>query len=376
MVEMAIPNNVSSFGPKGEFLQYLDPNGKFVRDDIPEISDEDLVKLFKLVLKIRVLEERMIRLQRTGRIGFYIGTHGEEMTHVGATYALRNSDLVYPAYREVGPALYRGFPIQEFIHQLFGNCEDAIKGRQMPNHHSARGLNIASISSPVGTQIPQCTGSAWASKIRGDDQVSICFFGEGTSSEGDFHCGLNFASVYKVPAIFVLRNNGWAISEPAAVQSATDTFHVKAKAYGMTGIRVDGNDIFAMVGAVREAAERARKGEGPTLIEAVTYRLGPHSTSDDPSKYRPEGEYEFREKLEPMIRLRILLNDKGLFSDEEEKAYRTEIEKEVLEAARVAETKARPHKKTIFTDVFEEMPLHLERQHRYAMQFPPVEPPH
>jgi pyruvate dehydrogenase E1 component alpha subunit len=376
MVQKSPPNNVTSFGPQGEFLQYLDASGNFVRDDVPEISDADLINIFKLVLKIRVLEERMIRLQRTGRIGFYIGTHGEEMTHVGSTYALRNTDLVYPAYREVGPALYRGYPIQDFIHQLFGNCKDSIKGRQMPNHHSAKSLNIASISSPVGTQIPQCTGSAWAAKIRGDDQVSICFFGEGTSSEGDFHCGLNFAAVYKAPAIFVLRNNGWAISEPASVQSATKTFHVKAKAYGMTGIRVDGNDIFAMVGATREAADRARKGLGPTLIEAVTYRLGPHSTSDDPSKYRPEGEYEFREKLEPMIRLRILLQRKGLFTEEDEQEYRATIEKEVLNAARIAEAQARPEKETIFTDVFEEMPPHIERQYRYSMQFPPIDPPH
>ena len=353
-------------GPRADTLGYLDGEGRFVSDDIPEIPDVDLVSLYELMLTIRALEERMVKLQRQGRIGFYIGTRGEEATHVGAAYALRSDDIIFPAYREVGPALYRGYPLQGFVDQLFGNADDSTKGRQMPNHHSAKGLALASISSPVGTQIPQCTGTAWAARIRGSDQVSLCFFGEGTSSEGDFHVGLNFAAVFKLPAIFVLRNNGWAISEPASMQSATETFHVKAKAYGMPGIRVDGNDLYAMVQAVREAAERGRRGDGPTLIEAVTYRLGPHSTSDDPSKYREASAVSPHEPAEPMRRLRAVLRRKELMSEAQESEYVAVRGAEILQIVRDAEAKARPALDSLFDDVYAELPWHLRRQREQA----------
>ncbi len=367
MAESVTPIDIQS--KKQEMLQFLNADGQFVREDIPEISDEDLLELFRQIVRIRVLEDRMVKLQRQGRIGFYIGTNGEEVTHVCAAYALRDTDLIFPAYREVGPALYRGFPLQTFVDQLFGNAEDNTKGRQMPNHHSGREFNLMSISSPVGTQIPQCAGAAWAAKLRGLDQVSLCFFGDGTSSEGDFHVGLNFAAVYKAPAIFVLRNNGWAISEPTTVQTATPTFHVKAKAYGMPGIRVDGNDVYAMTQAVREAADRARRGEGPTLIEAVTYRLGPHSTSDDPSKYRPEGEYDQHTHLEPLIRLRKLLLAKGLITEDTEQQISEKISAEIIDAVNKAENKPQPSIDSMFEDVFEEVPPFLKKQQAYARRF-------
>ncbi len=367
MADSVTPIDIKS--KKQEMLQFLNPDGTFVREDLPEISDDDLLELFRQIVRIRVLEDRMVKLQRQGRIGFYIGTNGEEVTHVCAAYALRDTDLIFPAYREVGPALYRGFPLQTFVDQLFGNADDNSKGRQMPNHHSGREFNLMSISSPVGTQIPQCTGSAWAAKIRGLDQVSLCFFGDGTSSEGDFHVGLNFAAVYKVPAIFVLRNNGWAISEPTTVQTATATFHVKAKAYGMPGIRVDGNDVYAMTKAVRDAAERARRGEGPTLIEAVTYRLGPHSTSDDPSKYRSQDEYDQHTHLEPLVRLRKLLQAKGLVTDESEKQIAETISTEIINAVNTAESKSRPSIDSMFEDVFADLTPSLKKQQAYARRF-------
>jgi 2-oxoisovalerate dehydrogenase E1 component alpha subunit len=364
MVEAVTP--LRRYHSDQAMLRFVDPTGKFVRDDIPDIPARELLALYRHMVRIRVLEDRMVKLQRQGRIGFYIGTHGEEATHVGATYALRDTDLIFPAYREVGPALLRGFPLQTFIDQLFGNEDDLCQGRQMPNHHSGKAYHLASISSPVGTQIPQCAGSAWAAKLRGIDEVSLCFFGDGTTSEGDFHVGLNFAAVYKVPAIFLLRNNGWAISERATNQSATDTFHIKAKAYGMVGIRVDGNDIFAVVHAVREAAQRARNGEGPTLIEAVTYRLGPHSTSDDPSKYRPDGEYELNEKAEPLIRLRFILKSMGIFDVEAEEKVAKSYEDEIIAAVRIAEKKNPPLLRTMFEDVFADMTPALRQQQKYA----------
>jgi len=365
MAEAAIP--IRRYHSDQAMLRFVDPAGNFVRDDVPDIPAKDLLSLYRHMARIRVLEDRMIKLQRQGRIGFYIGTHGEEATHVGATYALRDSDLIFPAYREVGPAMLRGFPIQDFIDQLFGNEDDICLGRQMPNHHSGRAYNLASISSPVGTQIPQCAGSAWAAKLKGEDQVSLCFFGDGTTSEGDFHVGLNFAAVYKVPAIFVIRNNGWAISERSTQQSATATFHIKAKAYGMVGVRVDGNDIFAMVQAVREAAERARNGEGPTLIEAVTYRLGPHSTSDDPSKYRPDGEFELNEQAEPMIRLRRVLEQMGVFDEAEEEKVVKAFEEEIMAAVRISEKKSKPPLSTMFDDVYKDIPDLLRRQRDHAL---------
>ena len=352
-----------------EKLRFLDEDGNFVRDDYPEIPDEDLLTLFKTILRIRVLEDRMIKLQRQGRIGFYIGTIGEEATHVGATYALKSSDLIFPAYREVGPALMRGFDLQEFVDQLFGNEADVCKGRQMPNHHSARPLNLASISSPVGTQIPQCTGTGWAAKVRGSDQVSLCFFGDGTTSEGDFHVGLNFAGVAKAPAIFFIRNNGWAISEPTSAQTATETLHVKARAYGIPGVRVDGNDVFAVVHAVRAAAERARKGEGATLIEGVTYRIGGHSTSDDPSQYRDESDVAKWEHADPMNRLRKLLHRKDLINDTVEEQVKKEMSAEVIAAVKIAEAKSKPPLSSMFDDVFAgELPWHLERQRRELLE--------
>jgi pyruvate dehydrogenase E1 component alpha subunit/2-oxoisovalerate dehydrogenase E1 component alpha subunit len=247
--------------------------------------------------------------------------------------------------------------------QLFGNEEDPIHGRQMPIHHSVRACNFVSISSPVGTQIPHAVGTAWAAKLQHKNDVALAFFGEGATSTPIFHSSCNFAGVFKVPAILLCRNNGWAISVPCSVQSQTPTFAQKAIAYGMPGVLVDGNDILAMVHVVREAAARARAGEGPTLIEARTYRRGAHSSSDDPSVYRDPAEPKEWEKHDPLDRLRRYMQARGEISDDAEARMREELGDQISDALTYAERRGpKPPVHTMFEDVYAEVPWNLREQ--------------
>ena len=275
-----------------ELMQVLSNEGIVDQKTEPSIPKEDLLRLYRIMLLNRQLDERMMKLQRQGRIGFYLQSMGEEATTVGTAYVLKPQDWIFPCYREPGAAFIRGFSVKDFVCQLIGNAGDPVKGRQMPNHYAFKAGNYTSISSPVGTQIPQAVGAAWAAKIKKDPVVVLVYFGEGATSEGDFHVGMNFAGVFKTPCILVCRNNGYAISVPRSRQTASESIAVKAKAYGFPGVRVDGNDILAVIKATQDAANRARSGEGPTLIEAVTYRQGAHSSSDDPRAYRPDDEHE------------------------------------------------------------------------------------
>jgi pyruvate dehydrogenase E1 component alpha subunit len=317
----------------------------------------------------------MMRLQRQGRLGFYMLSFGEEATHM-AVYALRESDWIYPSYREPGAAFLRGYTLKEYICQLYGNSADPVKGRQMPVHHAVRRINFVSVSSPVGTQIPQATGTAMAARISGRDDVAICYFGEGATSTGDFHVGMNFAAVFKAPVIFLCRNNGWAISVPRERQTASKTFAQKAIAYGMPGIRVDGNDILAIIQVTAEAAARARKGEGPTLIEALTYRRGGHSSSDDPSAYRSPEEPRQWEPKDPIERFRRYLLKQNLWTETWEKEMREEIDAAVTLVNNNVSGLPAPPVETLFDDVYEEMPWHLEEQKRWLLQQPRTRNPH
>ena len=285
MTQPALPPGAIVAGQAPPPFSLLDYEGN-LREGIdpslvPDIPDADCLRLYREFVKLRLVDDRYLKLQRQGRLGFYMQSTGEEAAQLGVAYALRQSDWVYPSYREPGIAFFRGYSISDFTNQLFGNDEDPIKGRQMPVHHSFRAGNYVSISSPVGTQIPQAVGTARAAQILKHDTVVSVFFGEGTTSPGDFHVGMNFAGVWKAPVIFVCRNNGWAISTPLAHQTASPSIAHKALGYGFPGLLVDGNDILAMITATRMAAARARAGEGPTLIEAYTYRRAAHSSSDD-----------------------------------------------------------------------------------------------
>lgn len=328
---------------------------------VPEIPDATLQKIFDTMLLVRIVDDRMMRLQRQGRLGFYMKSIGEEASHF-AVAPLRESDWIFPSYREQGAWFWRGYTIQQFIDQLFGNEGDPIKGRQMPVHHSASWLNLVSISSPVGTQIPQAVGAAYAAKVMGKDDVAMVFFGEGTSSTGEFHVGLNFAAVWKAPCVFLCRNNGWAISVPKEKQTAAKTFAQKALGYGMPGVRVDGNDVLAVWAVASEAIERARAGEGPTLIEALTYRVQGHSSSDDPSVYRDPKEPEVWEKKDPMSRLRGYLRHRDLWSDAHEKELAERYNQEITDALAAADHKAAPPLDTMFDDVYQEQSWNLREQ--------------
>ena len=265
-------------------LRIIDDQGKVCDEaTLPELGRDDWYKIYRAMLFNRRLDERMTRLQRQGRIGFYVGSLGEEAAIIGSAFALEEQDWLVPCYREAGAALLRGYPLFDFLCQIYGNAEDRMKGRQMPCHWGSPGLHLAVVSSPVGTQIPHAVGLAMGARIQGRDEVALTFFGDGATSEGDFHVACNFAGVYKAPVVFVCRNNQYAISIPLEQQTASPSIAVKSEAYGIEGVRVDGNDVLAVYSVAQEAVERARSGGGATLIEAVTYRQGAHSTSDDPA---------------------------------------------------------------------------------------------
>jgi 2-oxoisovalerate dehydrogenase E1 component alpha subunit len=346
-----------------EQFNILLPDGQVKEgQEVPPINPEGLLHLYRVMLLNRRVDERMVTLQRQGRIGFYVGSMGEEATIIGAACALEAKDWIIPCYRELGAALFRGFSLFELCCQLFGNAQDTIKGRQMPNHYASSKLRFGSISSPVGNQIPHATGLGLAARLRGTGDVALAFFGDGATSTGDFHVALNFAGVYKAQTIFMCRNNQWAISVPSKAQTASQSFAIKAQAYGIEGVQVDGNDVFAVYAVTRAAADRARQGLGPTLIEAVTYRLGGHTTSDDPRLYRDDEEVERWKKKDPLLRFRSYLLNAGHLSEELDTGLEKEIRSEIDTAVSESEKLGPPAIDTMFEDVLDEMPWHLEEQ--------------
>jgi pyruvate dehydrogenase E1 component alpha subunit len=313
-------------------------------------------------VETRQLDERFIALQRQGRIGFHVGSLGEEATIIGAAFALRDKDWIFPCYREYGAALLRGLPLQKLLDNVFGNQNDTVKGRQMPHHYTSRAIGWASVSSPVGTQITHAIGFAWAAKLDRLDWVSLAYFGDGGTSSSDFHSAMNFAGVFRIPCVFLCRNNGWAISTPTDRQSASRTFAEKGHGYGVPGIRVDGNDALAVVSVTRRAVARAAAGLGPTLIEAVTYRMGAHTTSDDPNRYRRVEETEPWRQLDPIQRFREHLVAQECWDDERERALVAEIDRRYQDAVANAESAAPPALESMFDDVYEKPPWHLVEQ--------------
>ena len=336
----------------------------------PGISDAELVSLYTAMVRVRILDDRLVSLQRQGRIGFHIGSIGEEAAILGSAFAMRKKDWIFPCYREFGAALWRGFPLQRYIDNMFGNANDSAKGRQMPDHYTAREAHFGSISSPVGTQITQAVGFAWAAKLQHDDAVVIVYFGDGATSSNDFHHGMNFAGVFKTPTIFFCRNNGWAISVPTEGQTASASFAEKGVAYGVPSLRCDGNDLLAVISATREALDRALRGDGPTLIEAITYRLSGHSTSDDPKAYRQEDEVEEWRRRDPIARLRRLLSARGLYTDADQAKAEAAMQEEIKRAIVAAESAPLPALQSMFDDVYAETPWHLREQCEYLLRSP------
>ncbi|MFO0617844.1 MAG: thiamine pyrophosphate-dependent enzyme [Polyangiaceae bacterium] len=336
----------------------------------PGVSPADALALYRAMVRVRVLDDRLVTLQRQGRIGFHIGSLGEEASILGSAFALRENDWMFPCYREFGGALWRGMPLQRYVDNMFGNANDPAKGRQMPDHYCFRKAKVTSISSPIGTQITQAVGFAWAAKMKKDDVVTIAYMGEGATSSSEFHNAMNFAGVFKTPCVLFCRNNGWAISVPTERQTASRTFAEKAIAYGMPGVRCDGNDIFAVIKVTREAVARAARGEGPTLIEALTYRISGHSTSDDPKAYRPEAWLDPWKALDPIARLKRYVTLTCGMSADEDKAIEAEVDAELRAAIQVSEATAAPPLESLFEEVFATMPWHLEEQRDELLRGP------
>jgi TPP-dependent pyruvate/acetoin dehydrogenase alpha subunit len=347
---------------EGALLKVIEPDGGINGHD-PGLSDEELLHCYRTMLRVRAFDDTCMKLQRSGRIGFSIPNRGVEATQVGAASALRRTDWIFPSYRDFGMALYHGVRPVEMMHNMYGDARDSARGRQMPVHFSfVEPIRFVSISSPIGTHIPQAVGAARAFRQRGEDHVCLVSFGDGGTSSLGFHSGMNFAGVWKAPVVFLCQNNGWAISCPSEQQTASESFAVKAVAYGMPGLQVDGNDLLAVRQAVLEAVERARAGEGPTLVEAVTFRMGGHSTSDDPTRYVPGELLETWAEKDPVQRFERFLAKRGLWTEAvRDETYAAAL-KEVAEAARVAQETPLPGLETIFSDVYEEIPAHLRRQ--------------
>ncbi len=345
-----------------EMLQVIRAEGTYDAALEPSLAESDLTKLYEEMILLRTFDTRALSLQRQGRIGFYIQCLGQEASQIGSTYAFEPQDWLFPSYRDVGVAIARGLPLGTLFSHLMGNKDDLMKGHQMPNHWGYRSINLVSIAAPIGVHIPVAVGAALASKLRGDRIVTGVYFGDGATSSNDFHAGMNFAGVFQTPTVFFCQNNQYAISFPVVKQTRSRTLSDKARAYGFEGVRVDGNDVLAVVKAVREAVEKARNGGGPTMIEAVTYRMGAHSTADDPKKYRDETELEEWKRRDPLDRFRRYLQRKGIWSDELETKLRQQAETLVSDAIRGAEAIPPPALDTIFDDVYAEMPWNLREQ--------------
>ena len=345
-----------------DLLQVISESGKALRGKKPGLTDEELVGLYRTMVQTRALDERMINLQRQGRIGFYVPSTGEEAAQVGSAAAFGKDDWVYPSYRVPGLFLQRGARIDLMVANCFGNEADVCLGRQMPVHYSFHEEHLVSISSPIGTHIIQAAGTAMAQRIKGDESITAVMFGDGGTSSNDFHSGMNFAAVAKAPCVFICTNNQWAISVPYEKQTASETIAIKAEAYGMPGVRVDGNDVLAVYHATKEAADRARAGEGPTMLELLTYRRGPHSSSDDPTRYRGNQADEWMDK-DPILRFRKFLERSDLWSEKQETDLQQEMKDQINEAIKVAEKAPQPSLETMFTDVWASVPPHLREQY-------------
>jgi len=351
-----------------ELFTVLDSSGA-AGDHDPGLSESELMHCYRSMLMVRAFDDTAMKLQRSGRIGFSIPNRGIEATQVGAASALRSSDWIFPSYRDFGMALYHGISAVEMMHNMFGDSLDTSKGRQMPVHFSFdEPIHFVSISSPIGTHIPQGVGAAHAMKLRGEDSVALISFGDGGTSSLGFHSGLNFAGVWKTPAVFLCQNNGYAISMPTEKQTASDGFAVKGEAYGVPGVLVDGNDLLAVRQATSEAVARARAGDGPTLIEARPFRMGGHSTSDDPTRYVPKELLDEWEEKDPVPRFEAYLSTRGLWSDGDRDVLYSECMEEVKQAADIAQATSAPGLETIFSDVYGEVPQHIRVQGEEAFE--------
>ncbi|MEO1007470.1 MAG: pyruvate dehydrogenase (acetyl-transferring) E1 component subunit alpha [Planctomycetota bacterium] len=338
-----------------DYLQLMDENGKLdarLAKDL--LGDEEVQQMYEHMTVCRRYDEVAFRLQRSGRMGTFPQNKGQEAAAIGSGHAARKGvDWLVPAYRENAALFMHGLPMHYVLVYWMGDE----RGSQIPD-----GLKMLPLSVPIGTHMLHAVGIAWANKIRGDDGVVLTYFGDGATSEGDFHEAANFAGALQVPCVFICQNNQWAISVPRDRQTASETFAQKALGYGMPTIQVDGNDVFAMYKATRDAIERAREGDGPSFIEAVTYRLADHTTADDASRYRDEDELDAWKAKDPLIRLRKYLEAKGLWDEDKQEALEARAKAIVQEVVKTAEEIPAPEVDDIFDYTFAELPESLKAQ--------------
>ena len=318
--------------------------------------------MYEGMLLSRLLDEQLLPLQRQGRIGHYFEARGQEAGAIAGAEAIRKTDYFVQGLREGAAAVYRGMPLGLYVAQILGTSRDVQLGRQMPCHPCFAKIRHVSTSSSVASQIPHAVGIAMAAKICKEDTVSLCYFGDGATSEDDFHAGLNFAGVYKAPAVLVCQNNQWAISTKVTAQTQSETLAVKGLAYGVSSLRVDGNDVLAMYAAIKAAVDKARAGNGPTFIEAVTYRLGAHSSADDPTLYRDEREHTAWQNRDPLLRFAVWLESQKLLSTEARAAMKTRLVDAIRATIADEEKVGRPAPSSLFEDVTASLSRALDEQ--------------
>ena len=355
-------------------VRVLDDAGQAVGPWDPKLDPDTLRKMLRDMKTVRTFDDRMYRAQRQGKTSFYMKCTGEEAIAVAAASAMNADDMHFPTYRQQGLLVVRGYPLVDMMCQIYSNRNDKLKGRQLPIMYSDKKHGFFSISGNLGTQYPQAVGWAMASAIKGDSRIAMGWIGDGATAEGDFHSALTFAAVYQAPVILAVVNNQWAISSFSGIAGAEQaTFASRAVGYGIAGLRVDGNDALAVYAATRWAADRARMNKGPTLIEYFTYRAEGHSTSDDPTAYRPAGEQKAWPLGDPIVRLKAHLSALGEWDDERDAA----LDKELDATVRAAQKEAEKHGilpeqgftdiPSMFEDVYADMPWHIAEQRDEAM---------
>ncbi len=339
---------------KNKFTPYtlLNPDGT-LNGPAPDLSPEQLQAMHRVMVEARVFDERAVNLQRQGRLGTFAPLSGQEAAQVGSAFALRKTDWLFPSYREHAACALHGQPWLDIL-KYWGGNED---GSRVPDD-----VNIFPVAIPIATQIIHAVGAAWAAKIQGKDDATLVFFGDGGTSEGDFHEGLNFAGVFKTATVFLCQNNFYAISLPRESQTSSESIAQKAISYGIEGIQVDGNDVLAMYQMTKEAFDRGRAGEGPTLIEAQTYRYGPHTTADDPTRYRDSAEVDQWKERDPIERLKNYMISQSIWDDGKEEALWEDVRAQMAKVVEDYEALPERPVEEIFKYTFEEMPWHLEEQ--------------
>ncbi|WP_106640035.1 3-methyl-2-oxobutanoate dehydrogenase (2-methylpropanoyl-transferring) subunit alpha [Allosphingosinicella vermicomposti] len=355
-------------------IRVLDDDGKAVGPWDPRLDADTLRRMLRDMAMVRVYDERMFRAQRQGKTSFYMKSLGEEAVAVAAAHALDRDDMCFPTYRQQGLLIARDYPLTEMMCQVYSNAGDKLKGRQLPIMYSDREKGFFTISGNLGTQYPQAVGWAMGSAIKGDSRIAAAWIGDGATAEGDFHNAVTFAGVYRAPVVLNVVNNQWAISSFSGIAGGElTTFAARAVGYGIPGLRVDGNDPLAVYAATRWAADRARSNLGPTLIELFTYRVEGHSTSDDPSAYRPQGAGAKWPLGDPLMRLKAHLIGLGEWDEERHQQLLDQLGEEVKAAQKESEKlgtlggEAAQSVESMFDDVFAELPWHLQEQREQAL---------